>query len=239
MKKILSLSIITMLLAMLLVGTMNVTQEVSATVDETQNIVSVNGVGTVTVKPDIAYINVGVETEGKDAAAAQTDNAVKMNAVMEALKKAGINDEDIKTVQYSIYDRYNYLDNGEKDKYYVVNNMVKVTVNDVTKVGDVIDAVAGAGSNSISSIQFGISNEEVVYQEALKLAMTSAKLKATAIMSTFDQTPGMPARVSETSYFSGAVRMEMNAVMADAKMSTPISTGELTITANVSVDYNY
>lgn len=228
-----------MLLAMLLVGTMNVTQEVSATVDETQNIVSVNGVGTVTVKPDIAYINVGVETEGKDAAAAQTDNAVKMNAVMEALKKAGINDEDIKTVQYSIYDRYNYLDNGEKDKYYVVNNMVKVTVNDVTKVGDVIDAVAGAGSNSISSIQFGISNEEVVYQEALKLAMTSAKLKATAIMSTFDQTPGMPARVSETSYFSGAVRMEMNAVMADAKMSTPISTGELTITANVSVDYNY
>ncbi len=239
MKKILSLGIITMLVAMLIVGTMNVTQEVSATTEETQSIVSVSGIGTVTVKPDIAYINIGVETQDKDAAIAQSDNATKMTAVMAALKKAGIADEDITTVQYSIYDRYDYLENGEDVKYYAVNNIVKVTVNDVTKVGDVIDAAAGAGSNSISSIQFGISNEDVVYQEALKLAMTSAKAKATAIMGTFGKEPGMPSRVSESSYFSGAVRMEMSAVMVDTKMSTPISTGELTITANVSVDYNY
>lgn len=238
MKKIFSLSIIAVLVAMLLVGTMSLTQEAAAEAGTTENVVSVSGVGTVTVKPDIAYINVGVETQDKDASAAQKENATKMSAVMAALKKAGIADKDIKTVQYSIYDRYDYLENGTDVKYYAVTNMVQVTVRDIDKVGDVIDAVANAGSNQISSIQFGISNEDEVYQEALKLAMTSAKSKATAIMGTFGKTPGTPVRVSESSYYGGAVRMDYN-VMAEAKMATPVSAGELTVTANVSVDYNY
>jgi len=239
MKKLLSLGIVAVLVAMLLVGTMSVTGEVSADSVEQTNVVSVSGIGTVTVKPDIAYINVGVETQDKDAAVAQADNAEKMSAVMAALKKAGIKDEDITTLQYSIYDRYDYLENGTDVKYYNVTNTVKVTVRDINNVGDVIDAAANAGSNTISSIQFGISNEDELYQEALKLAMESAKQKATSIMSTFGKTPGIPARVSESSYYSGVVRMEMNAVMADSKMSTPISTGELSVTANVSVEYNY
>lgn len=239
MKKVFSLGFIAVMIAMLMVGAMNMTTEVSAAGADETNTVTVNGVGTVTVKPDVAYINVGVETQDKDASVAQQDNAKKMAAVMAALKKAGIADKDIKTVSYNIYDRVDYKDGVQDQKYYVVTNMVKVTINDTSKVGDVIDAAASAGSNQISSIQFGIKNEDAVYAEALKLAMSSAKNKATAIMGTFGKTPGMPAKVMESSYFSGAVRMEMNAVMADAKMSTPISTGELTITANVTVDYNY
>lgn len=239
MKKALSLSIITVLLAMLLVGTMNLTQEAAAETSTTENVVSVSGVGTVTVKPDIAYVNVGVETQDKDASVAQKENASKMAAVMAALKKAGIADKDIKTVQYSIYDRYDYLENGKDEKFYNVTNTVKVTIRDIDKVGNIIDVVADAGSNQISSIQFGISNEDAVYQEALKLAMSSAKSKATAIMSTFGKTPGTPVRVNESSYYGGAVRMEYSMMAADAKMSTPISSGELTVTANVSVDYDY
>ncbi len=239
MKKFLSLSIIVVMVAMLLVGTMNVTQEVTAEVAETTNVVSVSGVGTMTVKPDIAYINVGVETQNSDAAVAQEENATKMTDVMAALKKVGIAEDDIKTVQYSIYDRYDYKENGVDEKYYVVNNSVQVTIKDIDKVGDVIDSVANAGSNNISSIQFGISNEDEVYQEALKLAMSSAKSKATAIMGTFGKTPGLPSRVSESSYYGGAVRMDYNMYAAESKMSTPVSAGELTITANVSVEYNY
>ncbi|MCH4889448.1 DUF541 domain-containing protein [Acidaminobacter sp. JC074] len=239
MKKFLSLSVVVVMVAMLLVGTMNVTGVVQAEVAETENVVSVSGVGTVTVKPDIAYINVGVETQDADAGLAQQENAKKMTAVMAALKKVGILEDDIKTVQYSIYDRYDYKEDGTDVKYYVVNNNVKVTIRDIDKVGDVIDAAAGAGSNQVSSIQFGISNEDEVYAEALKLAMTSAKSKATAIMSTFGKVPGLPSRVSESSYYGGSVRMDYNVMAAEAKMSTPVSAGELTVTANVSVDYNY
>ena len=78
-----------------------------------------------------------------------------------------------------------------------------------------------------------------MYQEALKLAMTSAKAKAGSIMGTFGKTPGMPVKVSESSYYSGATRMEYSAVAMDSKMSTPVSSGDLSVTANVTVDYTY
>ena len=239
-KSWMGIGIVALLVAVLLTGNLGgFTQEVIAETDDTVNVVSVSGVGTMTVKPDIAYINVGVETQDADASKAQQDNATKMTAVMAALKKAGIGEDDITTVQYSIYDRYDYLENEQDVKFYNVTNIVKVTVKDITKVGDVIDAVSTAGANQVSSIQFGISNEDEVYQEALKLAMTSAKTKATSIMSTFGKAPGIPAKVTESSYYSGAVRMEYSAVAMDAKMSTPVSSGELTVTANVTVEYNY
>lgn len=239
-KSWITVGIIALLVSVMLIGSLgSFSPEVMAETDVKENTVSVSGVGTITVKPDIAYINVGVETQDADAGKAQEDNAEKMTAVMAALKKAGISESDITTVQYSIYDRYDYLENGKDVKYYNVSNIVKVTVKDITKVGDVIDAGSKAGANQISSIQFGISNEDVVYQEALKLAMTSAKDKATSIMGTFGKKPGLPARVSESSYYSGAVRMEYSAVTMDAKMSTPVSSGELSVTANVTVDYNY
>jgi len=244
-KSWMSVGIVALLVAVLLMGNLGgfspeVMAETEAVVaDAAVNVVSVSGVGSISVKPDIAFINVGVETQNADAGVAQKENATKMTAVMAALTKAGIEADDIKTVQYSIYDRYDYLEDGKDVKYYNVTNVVKVTVRDITKVGDVIDAASGAGSNQISSIQFGISNEDEVYQEALKAAMTSAKTKAESIMSTFGKTPGIPAKVTESSYYSGAVRMEYSTVAMDAKMSTPVSSGELTVTANVTVEYNY
>jgi len=244
-KSWMTVGLVALLVAVLLMGNLGgfspeVMAETETVVsDMAVNVVSVSGVGSISVKPDIAYINVGVETQNADAGVAQKENATKMTAVMAALTKAGIKDEDIKTVQYSIYDRYDYLENGQDVKYYNVTNVVKVTVRDITKVGDVIDAASGAGSNQISSIQFGISNEDEVYQEALKAAMMSAKTKATSIMGTFGKTPGIPAKVTESSYYSGVVRMEYSAVAMDSKMSTPVSSGELTVSANVTVEYNY
>lgn len=239
-KNWISVGLVALLVGVLLIGNLGLfSNEVLAEGDSVVNIVSVNGIGTITVKPDVAYINVGVETENQDAGLAQSENAEKMTAVMDALTAAGIEESDIKTVQYSVYDRFDYIDGNKSDKYYVVNNVVQVTINDITAVGDVIDAAASAGSNQISSIQFGISNEDEVYQEALKLAMTSAKAKANSILSTFGKTANAPSKVSETSYYSGASRMEYGMAMADTKMSTPVSAGELTVTANVSVEYNY
>jgi uncharacterized protein YggE len=238
-KSIISIGLILLLVVGVFLGTSGLmTKEVLAETDSQVNVVTVSGTGEVTVKPDVAHINVGVETENKDAALAQSENAEKMNQVMAALKAAGIKDEDIKTVQYSVYDTYNYLSEKENEKIYKVNNVVAVTIRDIDAVGSVIDQVAQAGSNSISSIQFGISNENEVYQEALKLAMQSAKGKANSILETFGKTANAPVRVSETSYYSGIVRAETSYMM-DAKMATPVSAGELTITAQVSVDYNY
>ncbi|MBN2796036.1 MAG: SIMPL domain-containing protein [Clostridia bacterium] len=241
MKKTMMFGVVALLVAALFIGNSGIfTQEAQADVDGIANVVSVNGVGSITVKPDIAYISVGVETSDADANKAQTDNSKAMNEVMAALKALGIKDDDIKTTQYSVYDRYDYIDGKQTNKTYQVTNMVQVTVRDINQVGDVIDAASLAGANSVSNIQFGIADESAAYQEALKLAMASAKGKAEAILGTFGEVVTAPSKVTETSYFSGVVRSDYAYAKAEmAVMDTPVSSGELTITANVTVEYTY
>ncbi len=221
----------------------NTSDIASANDSSTGRTVTVSGQGEIVVTPDLAYIDLGVQTKAVDATKAQQENAKLMTTVIDALKKQGIKAEDIKTTNYSIYQTYDYKSNGERgDAYYVVNNTVNVKILDVTKVGNVIDAATLAGANSVNSIRFTVKDDSKYYQDALKLAMTNAKGKATAIMSTFGKTPGLPSAVNESSsggglyydYYPSNVKMDM----AFAE-STPIESGEIKITANVTVSYDY
>lgn len=240
-KLIVGICVLTMLgLTFFTGGSMLPTQSYAA--DEVKEVrtVSVQGVGEITVKPDMATINIGVQTEDKDAAFAQSSNARLMDDVSKAIKALGIKEEDLKTSQYNIYKSRNYGEDNDEE-FFVVSNTLTVTVNDISKVGDVIDASSKAGANKINSINFSVKDESKYYQQALKNAMTSAKGKATTIMATFGKKPSLPYSVSETSYRSGIVRANyaMDMAMEKSVASTPIEAGDLTITANVSVEYDY
>lgn len=210
--------------------------------DEARDVrtVSVQGVGEITVKPDMATINIGVQTEDKDAAFAQSSNARLMDEVSKAIKSLGIKEDELQTSQYNIYKSRNYGENNDEE-FFVVSNTLTVTVTDISKVGDVIDASSKAGANKINSINFSVQDESKYYQQALKNAMISAKGKATTIMATFGKKPSLPYSVSETSYSAGVVRANyaMDMTMEKSVTSTPIEAGDLTITANVSVEYDY
>lgn len=209
--------------------------------DETDvRLVNVQGVGEITVKPDMASINIGVETQDADAAFAQESNARLMSKVSDAIKALGIKEDDLQTSQYNIYKSRNYGDDNQEE-FYIVTNTLTVTVNDITLVGGVIDASTKAGANKINSINFGVKDESKYYQQALKNAMTSAKGKATTIMATFGKKPSIPYNVSEANYYGGVVRANysMDMGMAKESVATPIESGDLTITANVTVQYDY
>ncbi len=207
MKKIIvSICLIAMLgLVVFSGGNMMPTQSFAVDENAEVRLVSVQGVGEITVKPDVATINIGVETQDDDAAIAQQKNATLMDKVNKEIKALGIKEEDLQTSQYNIYKNRNYGDDTQKE-YYVVSNTLTVTVNDITKVGAVIDASTKAGANRINSIDFSVKDESIYYQQALKNAMISAKDKATTIMSTFGKKPSIPYSVSEANYYGGVVR---------------------------------
>ncbi len=204
--------------------------------------VTVSGEGKISIKPDIAFVQLGVDTKNIDATVAQSQNKDTMLKVMEALKAQGIKDEEITTVQYNIFQTYDYtvpaVDGQNPPMIYQVTNSVKVTLRDINTVGKVIDAASAAGSNVINSIAFDSTQKEQVYLDALKLAMNSAKGKATAIMTTFDKKPGVPFKVFESGYNPGPVYSNVE-MLKTADASTPIQSGELEIIANVSVEYQY
>ena len=64
---------------------------------------TVTGTGMVTLTPDIAYIDIGVQTQDATAAQALAENNAKSQAVIVTIKSFGVADKDIKTTNFSIY----------------------------------------------------------------------------------------------------------------------------------------
>lgn len=207
------------------------------------NSVTVSGEGVITIKPDIAYVQLGVNTKDSDANVAQNQNKDLMAAVIAALMAQGITDDDLTTVQYNIYQSYDYtkpsLDGQNPPLIYEVHNIVKITIKDINAVGSIIDAASKAGANVVNSVAFDSTKKAEVYLDALKLAMKSAEGKATALMSTFGKKPAEPFKVYESSYAPAPLYAQYDMVKAEAAAQTPIQSGELEIRANVSVEYQY
>lgn len=219
------------------------TLSAAAAVEEADYRLTTKGEGIVMVTPDIAYINIGVETEDVDASSAQAENAALMTKVEAAIAKAGVNKEDMKTLNYSIYKSYNYVGDNEREEVYRVSNTLKVTVRDLDGLGGLIDAASKSGANQINSIEFTVENQDAYYQEALVLAMDNAKGKAEAILGTMNKTVSMPVSITETSY-GGPIMRSTDTIMFSAKMesasyATPITAGDIEVSANVTVEYDY
>jgi uncharacterized protein YggE len=210
----------------------------------TKRTINVYGQGTVSASPDIAYISLGVVTEAKDAKAAQRNNAELMDKAVAQIKAAGVKNEDIKTVNYSIYPKYDYNKQSGESRIvgYSVNNTVQVTVRDIAKTGTIIDLASENGINTSNSISFGFSDPDRYYNEALKKAVEAAKQKAEAMAGTFGITLKTPVTVTENGSYAPVYNYaayDMKAEAAVAAAPTPVQPGTMEIKANVSVVYEY
>lgn len=210
-----------------------------------QKTISVSSEGSVKVKPDMASINVGVQTENKSSKVAQQENTTKMNKVMEVLKGLKIADTDIKTSQYTIYPIETYSEKDQRSFItgYRVINTLEITIKDITKVGAVIDAVTANDANTVSNIQFTVADPDKYYLQALENATGKAKAKADVLAKQFGIKIGNPSQINETSggYNPPIMYSSMDAVKARAESApaTSISSGELEIRASVGLVYTY
>lgn len=206
--------------------------------------ITVQGSSNVTAAPTIAYVSIGVTTFNKNAATAQSENAVKMDRVYKTLASLGIKKDKIKTVNYNISPRYDYKNNVASLAGYNVVNSISVTVEALKKVSDVLDMTVKEGVNQSSSIAFGVTDEERdrLYLQALSQAVVNAKEKANTIASAAGIAISKPANIIEgsSSHFvqPNFRAMDMAKMTAEAA-PTPISEGELTIEASVTVIYDY
>lgn len=206
--------------------------------------ITVQGSSSVTAAPTIAYVSIGVTTFNKNAATAQGENAVKMDRVYKTLASLGINKDKIKTLNYNISPRYDYKNNVATLTGYNVINSIRVTVMDLKKVSDVLDMTVKEGVNQSNSISFGVTDEErdKLYLQALSQAVVNAKEKANTIATAAGITISKPANIIEGSsahFVQPNYRAMDMAKMASEAAPTPISEGEMTIGANVTVIYDY
>lgn len=201
-----------------------------------------SGEGAINASPDVAYVNIGVVTEGKELSKVQAENSDKMTKVMASITKLGIKKEEIKTVGYNVNPKYEWNEKTGTSTItgYTVSNTLEVTINDITKTGSLLDAAVASGSNSVNSVRFALKNQTELYNQALELAVKDAKAKASAMGKGLSISNIQPFKITEVSNRNTPVFYESNAVAFDsAKVSTPISGGELKVSATVTVEFSF
>lgn len=205
--------------------------------------IHVKGSGSVTAEPDIASLNLGVSVERESVAEAREVAASSMTALIETLKANGVEENDIITQNFSIYPQYNYSEGERKLRGYRVNNTVQAKVKELDSLSDVIDDAAEAGEDNIvlNSIHFMIEDTSPLQEQARALAVKNAAAKANTIAEASGVTLGKPVTITENSYYESPPIPYAVAESAFAdesgRTSTPIASGELTVTINVTVVY--
>jgi uncharacterized protein YggE len=199
--------------------------------------ISVSGEATISVPPDLAEINGGVTTEAKNARDASAANNKAMSAVLQALKASGVAEKDIQTSRLSLQPQSAPIkgNNGPMQIVgYRASNRVTVTVRDVTKVANAIDALVSSGANDISGISFMVSQASKLLDVARAKAIDDAHRKADIYARAAGVTLGAPLSISEQGMPGPMPYRKMAAAMAD---SAPVAPGEETLRVSVSVSY--
>lgn len=209
------------------------------------NTVSVQGLATIKVDPDLVTVYFRAETNASTAQEAKDKNAEIINKAIVNLTKAGISKDKIQTIDFNIYPEYDWIDGMQKLRGYKAAHSFKVELEtaQIDKVGSVIDAGVDAGA-LINYINFELSTErQNKYKaEALRQASQDAKTKAEAMVSGLGKTLGKLISVSDTGfdYYPWPIyrAMEVGGSATEAKEAiTNITPSEKEITARISVVY--
>lgn len=204
--------------------------------------IHVTGSGSVTDEPDIATLYLGVSVEKESVEAAREEAASAMTAVIESLKANDIAENDIQTENFSIYPQYDYTDEGRVLRGYRANNTVSATVRELDTLSDIVDDAIGAGGDIVvvNSIQFMIEDPTPLQAQARVLAVKDAEVKAQTLAEASGVSLGKPLTITETTRTSGppiAYAEAAEFAADEARSSTPIEAGELTVTINVTIVY--
>ena len=204
--------------------------EAQTAIDPTQ--VVVTGEGIVKATPDQAWVNIGAESRSKNSRDAQQRNADAMTAVMQKLTSLGIPKDAIRTTAVDLQLEFDYANGRQTPRGYVARNTVEVRVDELPRLGDVLDAVVGSGATMIQGLRFDVIQRQQLEATALQSAVRNASFKANAIALGAKGIIDRVLKIEELSTDAPRPMMRQYA-MADAEARTPVAPGELEIRAQV------
>jgi len=208
---------------------------------------SVRGEARLMVSPDQVMMVAGVLSEGKQAKKALSDNSKAMQKVMDALSSLGLKEKEVSTQNFSVQPKWSSRPRNADQSWrsqiigYRVNNSVIVKTTQLELIGDMISRATQAGANQIQSVSFGLSNPREYRSNALAKAVANARADADVTA----KAAGVSIKGIKSVHIDQAVSsvervekaMVVRSSMADMASTPPISAGDITVRASVSVTY--
>jgi uncharacterized protein YggE len=187
--------------------------------------------------PDRAFVTIAAESRARSPREAQQSNAAAMSGVMAKLKGAGLPPDEVQTVAYDLQPEFDFASGKQTLRGYVARNAVEVRVDDLPKLGEILDIAVAGGATSVSSIRFNLKNRAEAERQALQQAVDDARSRATAAAAGAGMKVDRIVRIEEHPIETvppPRPMMTMRAEMAQMP-STPVSPGELEIKATVTL----
>ena len=219
------------------------------------NVISVSGEGEVFAIPDIAVFTFSVNEEAETADTAQEMATEKITSALAFVREQGVEDDDIKTINYNLSPRYEYAQaTRDCTRYpcppanrelvgFSVNQTVQVKLRDTDKAGDFVVGLAGLAVQNVNGPDFSIDDDDVLQEEARKAAIDDARAKAEKLAGDLGVTLVRIVSFSENGSYP-PVMMRASMDMAEEAMggampapAPDLPTGENRIVSNVTVSY--
>jgi uncharacterized protein YggE len=199
--------------------------------------VTVTSTASVEAAPDEAVLSLGVRSEAPDSAAAVAQNAEDMQAVLDAVKTAGVDEKDIQTTNVSLEQHVTNRGKPNEQQQFVATNSVRITIHDLSSVGSVIDAAVRAGADAVNDIRFQLSDPDAVWTDALGRAVAGARAKADALASAADADVLRVVTIDEQNYRPPVYQAALAAgdLAAPAPTTPIVPPSSLEVTETVSV----
>ena len=195
--------------------------------------VVVSGDGTVKATPNQAWISIGAENRSKVSKDAQQRNAEAMTAVQQKLAALGISRDAIKTTAIDLQLEFDYANGRQTPRGYVARNTIEVRADDLAKLGELLDAVVGAGATMLHGLRFDVKERSQLENAALQSAVKNAMAKAQAIATGAGRAIDRVVKIEEISGSEPRPMMREFAMARADGAQTPVAPGELEIRAQV------
>lgn len=188
--------------------------------------------------PDTAMFSTGVETKAKTATEALRQNSVQARAVINRLKSLGIAEKDIQTTGINLRADYDYDQESRQNRFvgYAVSNQVSATVNDISKLGQILDAIVSSGATNLNGPSFSISDDSKLKDLARERALANGKARAMSYARSEGYSGVRVLSISEgMSHQSEAPMMRMEASAASS--TPPVAPGQVGTVVSLNITY--
>ena len=153
------------------------------------------GRASVDVVPDEAVLTLGVEVRATTLAAARAKAADAAQRVITALRASGVDESAMRTTQLSVHPDFDH--HAGRRIGFVVGNHLRVRIDEVTRVGNVVDVAAAAGGNDLRVHGVSFRASDGLRDTAREKAFANAKAKAEQLATLSGMKLGRPISVRE------------------------------------------
>jgi uncharacterized protein YggE len=200
--------------------------------DPATHTISVAASGKVTIVPDVARLSVGVTITKPTVKAARSAAAGVITNIVVAVKRLGVADADIQTSGLSLYPQY-AKGSSTRITGYTVGEQLQITVRDLDKAGDVVDAATARGATEVNGISFELADPAKAMNDARAAAIAAAQTSAQAMAVAGHVTLGSVVSITDVSPSTPIYTGTLRAFAADQATAIQAGSQDVSVTVNV------